>query len=115
MATECASTGSLLRGVAGGEHPHLRRQLRRHIQHGLTVVDQPMGDVLADAVTALHRPGALAVAPPSGEHGGVAGLVRAVAARREDPAAVVDDLDGRRALVRVHPDDHGHRCLPSAE
>jgi hypothetical protein len=29
-----------LAAVAGGEHPHLRRQLRRHIEHNLAVVDQ---------------------------------------------------------------------------
>jgi hypothetical protein len=101
-----------LAAVAGGEHPHLSRQLRRHVQHHLAVVHQPVGDVLANAVAAPHRPDPLGAAPAGGAHGGVAGRVGGVPARREHPAAVVDDLDRRRAFVRVHPDDHPQRRLP---
>jgi hypothetical protein len=94
IATEWASTGSLLRVVAGGEHPHLRRQLRRHIQHRLPVVHQPVGDVPADAVAALHRPHPLGEPAPGSEHVGVAGPVGTVPADRQYPAVLVDDLDG---------------------
>ena len=45
-----------LAALAGGEHPHPRGQLRRHVHHGLAVGDQPLGDVPADAVAALDRP-----------------------------------------------------------
>jgi len=42
--------------VSGGEHPHLRGQLRRHAGDGLAVMDQAVRQVPADAVAALHRP-----------------------------------------------------------
>ena len=108
IATEWASTGSLLRVVAGGEHPHLRRQLRRHIQDGLTVVDQAMGDVLTDVVAAFHRPTPVVEPAACCEHRGVTGLVGAVAAHRDHLAAFVDHLDSGGALVRIHPDDRCH-------
>ena len=57
-----------LAAVAGGEHPHLRRQLRRHVKHRLTVVDQPVGDVLADPVAALDRPHPIGEPAAGGEH-----------------------------------------------
>ena len=55
-ATECGVDRVGLAALAGGEHPHPRRQLRRHIHHRLAVGDQPLGDVPADAVAALDRP-----------------------------------------------------------
>jgi hypothetical protein len=42
--------------LAGGEHPHPRRQLRRHVEHGLAIVHQPVRQMLADAVATLDRP-----------------------------------------------------------
>jgi hypothetical protein len=45
-----------LAAVTGGEHPHLRRQLRRHAGDHLAVMDQAVRQVPADAVAALHRP-----------------------------------------------------------
>lgn len=45
-----------LAAVAGGEHPHLSGQLRRHVHHGLAVVHQSVCDVLANPVAALDRP-----------------------------------------------------------
>ena len=57
-----------LAAVAGGEHPHLRGQLRGHVDHGLAVMDQPMRDVLADAVATLDRPDPIRVLPASGKH-----------------------------------------------
>ena len=56
------------------------------------------------------RPGRRILAA-GGEHLGVAGLVGAEPAHGQHPAAFVDDLDRGRTLVRVHPDDHRHRCL----
>jgi hypothetical protein len=44
-----------LGSVTGGEHPDPCGELRRHIDDGLAVVDQPVRDVLADAVAALDR------------------------------------------------------------
>lgn len=83
-----------LAAVAGGEHSHLRRQFRGYVEHCLTVVDQAVGDVFADAVAALDRPDPIGVLAAGGEHVGVAGLVSPEAAHREHPAAFVDDLDG---------------------
>jgi hypothetical protein len=71
-----------LAAVAGREHPDLRGQLRRRIDHALAVRHQPMRDVLTDAVATLHD--------------------------RHHPTSLIDDLDRRRSLVRTHPDDHTH-------
>jgi hypothetical protein len=53
-----------------------------------------VGDVPADAVAALHRPGPVVVSAAGGEHLRAAGIVGAVPADREYPAALVNDLDG---------------------
>jgi hypothetical protein len=82
-----------LAAVAGGEHPHLRRELRWHVDHRLTVVDQPVREVLADAVAALDRPQPIRILTASVEHRVVPGLVCAVSTHRQNPAAVVDDFD----------------------
>ena len=66
-----------LAAVAGREHPHLGRQLRRHIDHGLAVMDQAVRDVFADAVAALDRPHPFSERRACGEHLRVAGLVGA--------------------------------------
>lgn len=92
--------------VTGGEDPHLRGQLRRHIDHALPVVDQPVRDVFADAVAALDRPDPLVELPAGFEHLAIPGLVGAVPANGLDLAVFVDDLNRGRALVWVHPDDH---------
>jgi hypothetical protein len=42
-----------LAAVAGGEDPHLRGQLRRHVEDDLTVVHEPVRNVLPDAIAAL--------------------------------------------------------------
>ena len=74
-----------LAAVAGGEHPDLRRQLRRHVEHRLTVVDQAVRDVLADAVAALDRPHPVSEPAARGEHLRVAGLVGAEPAQLPAP------------------------------
>jgi len=99
--------------VAHGKHPHLRRQLGRHINHDLTVVDQPVRDVLADAVSALDRPHPTLIPTPGAKQLGVPGLVRPEPSDRHSSPGLIDDLDRGRSLVRVHPDDHAHRCAPS--
>ncbi|MEV6101500.1 hypothetical protein [Nocardia sp. NPDC051981] len=42
--------------VADGEHPHLRRQFRGHVDDGLPVGDQPVRHMPADTVATLDRP-----------------------------------------------------------
>jgi hypothetical protein len=97
-----------LAAVAGGGHPHLRGQLRRHTGHDLAVMDQAVRQVPADAVAALHRPDPVRERPRRGQHFRIPGLVRAVPARRQHYCPLIDDLDRGRALMRVHPDDHAH-------
>ena len=65
-----------LAAVARGEHPHLRCQFRRHIQHCLVVVDQPVGDMPADAIAALHRPHPVTEPAPRCQHLGITKLIR---------------------------------------
>jgi len=101
-----------LAAVAGGEHPHLRGQLRRHVEDDLAVMDQAMRQVPPDTVAALHRPDPVRELSRRGEHLAIPGRVRAVPARRQHPGLLVDDLDRGRALMRVHPDDHAHRHPP---
>jgi hypothetical protein len=69
-------------------------QLRRHVHHGLTVGDQALSYVPADAVAALHRPPTVLEPPCRGEHLPVAIRVGAIASLVEYPLVVVHDLDG---------------------
>src|ERR1022692_4739313 len=115
-ATECAPARVGLTALAGGEHPGPGRQLRRHIHDRLAVGDQALRDVPADPVAALHRPGAVLELAARGQHRLVAVPVSAEPAREQHLLPVVDDLDRRRALMRIHPDDHGlHVCSPRLE
>jgi hypothetical protein len=104
-----------LAAVAGGEHPDLRGQLGRHVEHHLPVMHQPVRQVPPDSVAPLHRPDPIAeTVADRREHRGIAGLVGAITAQVNEPAVPsVDHLDRRRALVRIHPDNHTHRRLPS--
>ena len=92
--------------ITGGEDPHLRRQLRWDVQDGFAVMYETVRNMFPDAVTALHRPHPIRELPTSGKHLAVPDLVRAVATLAQRSTAPVDDLDRRRALVRIHPDDH---------
>jgi hypothetical protein len=104
--------GAGLAAVADREYPYLRGELRGHVQDGLTVVDQAVGDVLADAVAALDRPHAFRKSTTCPQHLGVATVAGVLRTRREHVSALVDHLDRRRSLVRVHTDDHCHRIPP---
>jgi hypothetical protein len=97
--------------VAGGEHPHLRGQLGRHVKDDLTVMNQAVRQVPADAVAALHRPDPVRELARRREHLAIPDRVRAVLPARQHRGPLVDDLDRGRALMRVHPDDHAHRFL----
>jgi len=57
-----------LAAVAGGEHPHLHRQLRRHVAHRFAVMHQPVLDVFADTVAALHHPHPIGEPSALGQH-----------------------------------------------
>jgi hypothetical protein len=51
-----AHQASVFPALAGGEHPGLRGELGRYVQHGLAVGDEPLGEVFADAMAAFHGP-----------------------------------------------------------
>jgi hypothetical protein len=68
-------------------------QLRRDIHNGLTVVDQPVRQMLADAVAALHRPYPLREPAPGLQHFRVADVIRAIPTLRPCLTVFVDDLD----------------------
>jgi hypothetical protein len=104
-----------LAALANGEHPRPSGQLRRYIHVRLAVGDQTLGDVPADAVAALDRPDPLRIAPPEGEHRLVALPIRAEPAAGQQGLPIVDDLDRRGPLVRIHPDDDLIHCFSSLE
>jgi hypothetical protein len=97
-----------LAAVPSREHPG------RHVDHGLTVMPEPMHDVFADAVTALDRPQPIRVLPAGLEHHGVSSLVGSVSPRGEDLSPLVDDLNGRGTLVWIHSDDDAHTVPPAS-
>jgi hypothetical protein len=103
-----------LAALAGIEHPHPRRQLRRHVQDGFPVGDQTLGDVPADPGATLDRPHPPGELAARGKHLLVAGSVRAVPAFGQYPLLLVDDLDRGRPLVRIHPDHHTAHALCSS-
>jgi len=95
-----------LAALPGGEHPSPRRQLRRYVHHRFTVGDQPLGDVATHSFASFHRPHPVRPPPAGGQQVLVAVAVGAEPARREDLLRLVEDLDRRRPLVRIHPDCH---------
>jgi hypothetical protein len=92
--------------LPGGEYPGAGRQLRRHVHHVLTIGQQPAGDVPANALAALDRPGPLRPPLHPRQHGPVPGRVRPIPASAHDGLVACHDLDRGRPLVRIHPDDH---------
>jgi hypothetical protein len=94
-----------LAALTGGEHSRPGGQLRWHVDHGFAVGDQALGDVPADAVAALDRPDPLRKPTAQGEHRLVATAISAEPAAGQHRLPAVDDLDRRRPLVRIHPDD----------
>ena len=107
-ATECAPRRVGLAAVAGTEDPYLRRQLRRHVLDRLAAGHQPVRDMPADSVASLDRPDPAGELPPGREHLRIASLAGAIPARGQHSRLVVDNLDRRRPLMRIHPDDHAY-------
>jgi hypothetical protein len=93
--------------VTGVEQPRPGRELRGHVDHHLlTVGEQPLGQRAAGAGAALDRPGPLRPGRHVLAHSGVADLVGLEASGRQDFLAIVDDLDRRRKLVGIDPDEN---------
>jgi hypothetical protein len=85
----------------------------RHVEHVLPVGQETLGQRAAGAVAALDRPGPLGPGRHVSTRRGIAGLVGAEPPARQQPFSVVDDLDGRRQLVGIDPDEHPrHRQTP---
>jgi hypothetical protein len=97
--------------LAGIEHPHPRRQLRRHVDDRLCVGDQALGDVPPDTGAPFDRPDPVRKLAAGGQHLLVAGGVRAEPALGQHPFPPVDSLDRGRPLVRIHPDHHTTHAL----
>ena len=98
--------------VPGVQRPGPGRELRRDVDDVLAVGQQPLRQRPAGTVAALHRPRPLGVAGDVFAHRRVPGLVRGEPAGRQDRLLVVDDLDGRRQLVGIDPDEHPRHDLP---
>jgi hypothetical protein len=62
-------------------------------------------DVPADTVAALDRPLAVFVSAAGGEHRPVAVGIGTEPGLPDRLFTLVDDLDGRGPLVRIHPDN----------
>jgi hypothetical protein len=95
-----------LAALSGGEYPRPGRQLRWNVDHLLAVGEQPGGDVSADALAALDRPDPIWPLLGVLDRRRMAGPVGAEAAAAEDRLVAGHHLDGGRAFMRVHADDH---------
>jgi hypothetical protein len=78
----------------------------------LPVGEQPPGDVPADALAALDRPGALRPLFRGRDHRPVSGSVGGVPATAKNNLITSHDLDRGRAFVRIHTDDHSAHLSP---
>src|SRR5215469_18405982 len=94
-----------LAAPASSERPGPGRQLGWHINNLLAVGEQPVRDVPADALASLDRPYPLRPPPGRREHRPVPGRVSAIPATAGHALIGGHDLDGRRALMRIHADD----------
>jgi len=103
-----------LAALPGGEHPGSRRQLRGNVHDRLPIGDQALRDVLADAVAPFDRPDPIGPPAAGPQHVAVAVTVCAEATDLEHLLTLVEDLDCRGPLVRVHPDHYpAHQALVS--
>lgn len=81
--------------VADREHPHLRGQLRRHVDDSLPVVHKSVRKVFADPVAALDSPDSLGKSLARAQHPAITVVVRAVGARGQHSSLPVDHLNRR--------------------
>jgi hypothetical protein len=92
--------------VAGVKQPGPCRELGRHIDDMFTVGQQPLRQRPARAVAALDRPHPVRPWRYGLAHRGVPSLVGPEPASRQHGLVIVDDLDRRRQLVGIDPDEH---------
>ena len=99
--------------VAGVEEPDPGGELGRHVDDVLAGLEQPLGERTSGTVGALDRPDPVRPGLGVGPHRRVAGLVGGEPSRAEQLLVLVDDLDRRRQLVGIDPDDDLlHALLP---
>ena len=107
-----------LAALPGGEDPYPRRQLRRHVHHGLALGDEALRDMAADPLTALDRPYSVRPGRDVGQHRGESLGIGGEPATTGDLLVACHHLDGHRPLVRVHADHDAvvviHAALPSS-
>jgi hypothetical protein len=85
------------------------------VDHGFAVGDQALGDLPADAAAPFDGPQPVRVLAARSQHGFVTVAVSGEPAPADSLFPVVDDLDRRGTLVRVHTDDDlGHPMFPSS-
>ncbi len=105
--------GVCLAVVTGVEQPDSGGQLRGNVDDLLAGLQEPLRQGASDTVGALDRPYPRRPCLGVGPHCRVAGPVGGEPPRAELPFAVVDDLDRRRQLVGIDPDDDTlHVLLP---
>jgi len=92
--------------VPGVEQPGSGRQLGRHVHDVFAVGQEPLRQRPAGAVAAFDRPDPLRPGLDVLAHRGVPDLVGAEPTRGQHRLPVVDDLDRRRQLVGIDPNEH---------
>jgi hypothetical protein len=91
--------------VAGVEQADPGSELRRDIDNAFAVLEQALGERSAGSVAAFNRPDPVGPAVDVLAHRGIADTVGGEPTRAQQPLVVVDDLDRRRQLVGIDPDD----------
>ena len=100
-----------LGGLAGAQHPHPRRQRRRHVQHRLPGGDELLGEQIAHPTGRLHRP---RPRPDTVSPLQQLAHLTSPGAHLDPSQLVLASIQHRRRvrpLVRVHSDHHIHRWV----
>ena len=101
--------------VAGVEQPDPRGELRRDVDDVFASLEQPLRQRTTDPVRSFDRPGPRRPRLGVPQHRGVASLVGGEPAVTEPALVVVHDLDRRRQLVGIDPDDDAfHARAPTS-
>ena len=104
-AIEFSSRASVLRLGPVSNRRTQAASLTRDVHNVLTFHKEALGQRPTGSVRALDRPAPARATPWRRSASGVAGPHGREPARAEQLLLVVDDLDGRRQIVVIHPDD----------
>jgi hypothetical protein len=100
--------------VSGVEQPRPGRELGRHVHHVLAMSQQSLRQRAAGAVAALDRPDPIRPPRHGSTHRRIPGPVGAEPAGGQHRLLTVDDLDRRRQLVGIDPDEHSRHAAHSS-